>query len=146
MSDAGCPAVADPGMLLVALAHQHAIKVVPLVGPSSIVLGLMASGLNGQFFSFLGYLPQKKEDKIQKIKCIGALAHEQTFSCIETPYSNGKTLELFLQYLPSHLRLCIACDLTHTTQEVIQTKTIQAWRKNPPQDLHKRPTIFFIGV
>jgi 16S rRNA (cytidine1402-2'-O)-methyltransferase len=145
MSDAGCPGVADPGAKLVALAHQKGIRVVPLVGPSSILLSLMASGLNGQQFAFLGYLPVDKTQRNQKLKEIEkrSLSHKETQLFIETPYRNQHMLEAILSNCQPNTRLCVACDISLPT-EMIVTKTISAWKNTTLPDLHKRPTIFLV--
>lgn len=145
MSDAGCPGVADPGAKLVALAHQKGIRVVPFVGPSSILLSLMASGLNGQQFAFLGYLPVDKTQRNQKLKEIEkrSLSHNETQLFIETPYRNQHMLEAILSCCQPNTRLCVACDLSLAT-EMIVTKTVSAWKNTALPDLHKRPTIFLV--
>jgi len=145
MSDAGCPGVADPGAKLVALAHQKGIRVVPFVGPSSILLSLMASGLNGQQFAFLGYLPVDKTQRNQKLKEIEkrSLSHKETQLFIETPYRNQHMLEAILSNCQPNTRLCVACDISLAT-EMIVTKTISAWKNTTLPDLHKRPTIFLV--
>lgn len=142
ISDAGCPGVADPGASLVAKAHEMGIKVVPLVGPSSILLALMGSGMNGQSFSFHGYLPI---DKNQRKKTLRTLEREsqdkqQTQLFIETPYRNNDMLDSLLQILHPSTRLCIACDL-NLEKEYIVTKSVAQWAKSKV-DLHKRPCIF----
>jgi 16S rRNA (cytidine1402-2'-O)-methyltransferase len=144
MSEAGCPGVADPGSEIVAEAHKRGIKVVPLVGSSSILLALMASGFNGQSFTFHGYLPIDKIERAKKIKELEALAtrFNQTQLFIETPFRNNPMLEEILRSCASKTRLCIACDLTSHT-ELVQTKTIAEWKQKVP-DLHKRPTIFLL--
>ena len=144
MSEAGCPGVADPGSDIVAKAHRMGIKVVPLVGPSSILLALMASGFNGQSFTFHGYLPIDKAQRSKKIKDLEMQAerNNQTQLFIETPFRNNPMLEEILRTCNPSTRLCIACDITAAT-EFIQTKPIQEWRKNVP-DLHKRPAIFLL--
>lgn len=145
MSDAGCPGIADPGAKLVELAHQKGIRVVPFVGPSSIVLSLMASGLNGQQFAFLGYLPIDKALRNQKLKEIEkrSLSHKETQLFIETPYRNQHMLEAILSVCQPNTRLCLACDISLVT-EMISTKTVANWKKNPLPDLHKRPTVFLL--
>ena len=145
MSDAGCPGVADPGARLVELAHQKGIRVVPFVGPSSILLSMMASGLNGQQFSFLGYLPVEKAQRNQKLKDIEkrSLTHKETQLFIETPYRNQHMLDAILSVCQLNTRLCIACDISLATEMII-TKTIAGWKKSPLPDLHKRPTVFLI--
>jgi 16S rRNA (cytidine1402-2'-O)-methyltransferase len=144
VSEAGCPAIADPGANLVRLAHEHQIKVVPLVGPSSILLALMASGLNGQRFCFYGYLPANKSERITALKQleIESAKHKQTQIFIETPYRNNAMLEDILAACKPTTQLCVACDLT-TASETIRTQSIAQWRKAIP-DLNKRPAIFLL--
>lgn len=144
MSDAGCPGVADPGAVIVKLAHEKNIKVVPLVGPSSILLSLMASGMNGQSFAFNGYLPIDKSDKKNTLKQLERLSLERNQSqlFIETPYRNNQLLEDLTQILSPQTQICVACDIT-LESEFIQTKTAAQWKKNKV-DLHKRPCIFII--
>ena len=145
MSDAGCPGVADPGARLVALAHQKGIRVVPLVGPSSILLSLMASGLNGQQFAFLGYLPVDKAQRVQKLKEIEkrAQTHKETQIFIETPYRNIHMLEAILSTCNANTRLCIASQIS-LPDEMIATKTISQWKQSALPDLHKKPTVFLL--
>ena len=145
MSDAGCPGIADPGAKLVALAHQKNIKVIPFVGPSSIVLSLMASGLNGQQFAFLGYLPVDKQARNVKLKEIEkrSLTHKETQIFIETPYRNQHMLEAILSTCHANTKLCIACDISLNT-EMIATKTVANWKQSPLPELHKRPTVFLL--
>lgn len=144
MSEAGCPGVADPGAEIVALAHEKGIKVVPMVGPSSILLALMASGFSGQSFTFHGYLPIDKLQRANKIKELEALAerHSQTQIFIETPFRNNPILEEILRSCKTETRLCIACDLT-SEDEFVQTKSIRDWKTKVPE-LHKRPAIFLL--
>jgi len=144
MSEAGCPAIADPGADIVEKAHRMGIKVVPLVGPSSILLALMASGFNGQSFTFHGYLPIDKADRSKRIRELESLAerNDQTQIFIETPFRNNPMVEEILKTAHPKTRLCIACDITSAT-EFIQTKTIAEWQKKVPE-LHKRPAIFLI--
>ena len=144
VSEAGCPAIADPGADIVRLAHQMDIRVVPLVGPSSILLALMASGMNGQSFTFNGYLPIDKAERKSKLKTLERLSSEnnQAQIFIETPYRNMKMLEDITTILHPNTRVCIACDLT-LPSEFIKTKTSKEW-KNNKEDLHKRPAIFII--
>jgi len=144
ISEAGCPGIADPGADVVKMAHEKNIQVVPLVGPSSIFLALMASGFNGQNFAFNGYLPKERPDRIKKIKELERLAQQkdQTQLFIETPYRNTHMLEDILTSCEGSTKLCIACDITLST-EYIKTKTIAAWKKQVP-DINKRPTIFLI--
>jgi 16S rRNA (cytidine1402-2'-O)-methyltransferase len=145
MSDAGCPAVADPGAQLVQLAHKKCIKVVPMVGPSSILLSLMASGLNGQQFAFLGYLPVEKLQRNQKLKEIEkrSASHKETQLFIETPYRNQAMLDAILQTCHAQTQLCIACDVSLATETIV-TKSIANWKASPPIDIHKRPCLFLI--
>lgn len=144
MSEAGCPGVADPGAVIVKLAHERGIQVVPLVGPSSILLALMGSGMNGQSFAFNGYLPIDKGEKKSMLKNLERLSFEkdQAQIFIETPYRNNKLLEDILQSLLNSTRLCIAADITLPT-EYIKTLSINDWKKTKV-DLHNRPTIFII--
>ena len=144
MSEAGCPGVADPGAVIVKLAHERGIQVVPLVGPSSILLALMGSGMNGQSFAFNGYLPIDKSEKKSALKNLERLSFEkdQAQIFIETPYRNNKLLEDILQSLQNSTRLCIATDITLPT-EFIKTLSINDWKKTKV-DLHNRPTIFII--
>ena len=144
MSEAGCPGVADPGAVIVKLAHEKGIQVVPLVGPSSILLAVMASGMNGQSFAFNGYLPIDAQEKKSAIKQFEKLSQEKNQSqlFIETPYRNNKLIEDLIQTLHPNTQLCIACDITLPT-EFIKTKSINDWKKNKV-DLHKRPCIFII--
>ena len=146
MSDAGCPGVADPGAKLVALAHQKNIKVVPSVGPSSILLSLMGSGLNGQQFAFLGYLPVDKAQRIQKLKEIEkrAQTHHETQIFIETPYRNMHMLEAILSTCHASTRLCIASQVS-LSDEFIATKTISGWKQSALPDLHKKPVVFLLS-
>ena len=142
LSEAGLPAVADPGSLVVALAHKKNIPVKPLVGPSSLMLALMASGMNGQKFSFEGYLPKESGSLKKQIKHLQQLSarDQRAIICIETPYRNNKLLENFLKFLHPDTRLCVATDLTLAT-EYIKTLPVHKWHKQKP-DLHKRPTVF----
>ena len=144
MSEAGCPGIADPGSDLIHLAHQKGIKVVPLVGPSSILMALMASGFNGQSFAFHGYLPIDKVQRIKKLKELEAAAnkHNQTQLFIETPFRNNALLDDILKNVGLQTQLCIGCNLT-ADDEFIQTKSIIQWKKQVP-DLHKKPTIFIL--
>jgi 16S rRNA (cytidine1402-2'-O)-methyltransferase len=144
MSESGCPGIADPGADIVKLAHEKGIQVVPLVGPSSILLALMASGMNGQSFAFNGYLPIDKNDKKQALKSFERLSQEKNQSqlFIETPYRNNKLMEDLLQILQPNTYLCVACDITLPT-EYIKTKTVNQWKKEKA-DLHNRPCIFII--
>lgn len=145
MSEAGCPGIADPGAKLVELAHSKGIKVVPLVGPSSILLGLMGSGLNGQQFTFLGYLPVDKAARNLRLKEIEKRSQQQfeTQIFIETPYRNQHMLEAILTSCNENTRLCVACNVS-LESELIETKTIANWRKSKQPDLHKQPTVFLL--
>jgi len=144
MSEAGCPGVADPGAVIVKLAHEKGIQVIPLVGPSSILLALMASGMNGQSFAFNGYVPIDASEKKHTLKALEKLSVDKNQSqlFIETPYRNNKMLEDILQSLNPATHLCIATDITLPT-EYIKTKRISDWKK-VKVDLHNRPTIFII--
>ena len=148
MSEAGCPGIADPGAKLAQLAHQKGVRVAPLVGPSSILMGLMASGLNGQRFTFLGYIPADKAARIQRLKEIERISakNHETQIFIETPYRNQHLFEDILAQCQSNTRLCIACNIS-LEDEFIVTKTISEWnkmQKNTLPDLHKKPTVFLI--
>ena len=144
MSEAGCPGVADPGAVIVKLAHEKGIQVIPLVGPSSILLAMMASGMNGQSFTFNGYLPIDKGEKKSALKNLEKISQDKNQSqlFIETPYRNNKLLEDILQTLQPSTHLCIAADITLPT-EYIKTLRIQDWKK-VKTDLHNRSTIFII--
>lgn len=144
MSEAGCPGVADPGAEIVALAHSKNIKVVPLVGPGSILLALMASGFNGQSFTFHGYLPIDKIQRSKKVRELESQSEriDQTQLFIETPFRNNQLLEELLKSCNPQTRLCIACNLT-ADDEFIKTQTIAGWKANIP-DLHKKPVIFLL--
>ena len=144
ISEAGCPGVADPGQQLVAIAQQINVPVKPLVGPNSILLALMASGMNGQQFQFVGYLPIDIGEKIKVIKNLESESKQKncTQIFIETPYRNNQLLETLTKTLQPQTKICVAVDLTAST-EMIQTKTAQQWKAAMPQ-LHKRPAIFLI--
>lgn len=144
LSEAGCPAIADPGSEIVKLAHEKNIKVVPLVGPSSIILALMSSGMNGQSFSFNGYLPIDKQERKSAIKRFEKLSGEfnQSQLFIETPYRNNALLEDLIKTLNPHTQLCVACDLTLPTED-ISSMSISEW-KSAKKDYHKRPSIFIL--
>ncbi len=144
MSEAGCPGIADPGADIVAEAHKRGIKVVPLVGPSSILLALMASGFSGQSFTFNGYLPIDKVERAKKIKSLEqiALTRKQTQIFIETPFRNNPLIEEILRSCAPSTKLCIAANITGPN-EFIKTQPIFAWRKEKP-DMHKQPAIFLI--
>ena len=144
ISEAGCPGVADPGAEVVALAHRKGIQVVPLTGPSSILLALMGSGMNGQSFTFNGYLPIDRSERKQHLKVLEKRSrdHGQTQIFIETPYRNNKLMEDLIQHLKGETRLCVAADLT-LSSEFIQTRPVKEWKRKLP-DLHKRPAIFLL--
>jgi len=144
LSEAGCPAIADPGAQPVRLAHALGIRVVPLVGPSSIALALMASGLNGQRFSFHGYLPAERNGRIEQIARLerDSRANGSTQIFIEAPHRNDHLIADLLQSCNPETQLCIATDLTTATEQV-RTMTVGAWRKKPPS-IGKRPTIFLL--
>lgn len=144
VSEAGIPCVADPGNIIVTIAHRKNIEVVPLTGPSSILLALMASGMNGQNFAFTGYLPINKNERIRKIKHLEYLSSKenQTQIFMETPYRNQKLAEDILSVCNGETRLCIACNIT-LKDEFIKTKTIKEWKKKLP-DLNKKPTVFLL--
>ena len=144
ISEAGVPGVADPGAEIIRMAHHYKLPVVPLVGPSSILLSLMASGLNGQNFAFNGYLPVKRPQRIQSIKKLEKKSAEnkQTQLFIETPYRNNALIEDIFASCNPNTWLCIACDITLPTEYIV-TRQIKDWKRNIP-DLHKRPAIFLI--
>ncbi|ROV56061.1 SAM-dependent methyltransferase [Neisseria chenwenguii] len=146
LSEAGCPAVADPGADLVALAHRRGFEVRPLVGPSSLLLALMASGANGQNFAFKGYLPSEKNERIAALKALEQRSRQccETQLFIETPYRNDALLADAVAHLHPETRLCTACDLTLPTQSII-SQPVAAWRKlKGLPNLKKRPTIFVL--
>lgn len=145
MSEAGVPAVADPGAKMVKMAHQNGIKVVPLVGPSSILLALMASGFNGQEFAFHGYLPIDSGKRKQAIVQLEGESrrHDRTQIFMETPYRNNEMLKSLLEICSAETRLCTATDITLETEEII-SKQISEWSSAPLPNLQKRPTIFLI--
>jgi len=144
MSEAGCPGIADPGADIVAEAHKRGIKVVPLVGPSSILLALMASGFNGQSFAFWGYLPIDKEQRAKRIKDLdlSASRYKQTQIFIETPFRNNQLFEEVLKSCKPNTQICVASNLT-AEDEFIKTQSVYNWR-NEEIDLHKKPTIFLM--
>ena len=143
LSEAGCPAIADPGADLVRLAHTKNIRVVPLVGPSSVILALMASGLNGQQFAFNGYLPIDSAERKRAIKRLEKISREsgQAQIFIETPYRNDSLLAELLKTLSGNTQLCVACDLT-LPSEYIRTMAVNEWQRTTYETLHKRPAIF----
>ncbi len=146
ISEAGVPGVADPGALVAAACHRRGIRVVPLVGPSSILMSIMASGLNGQSFAFNGYLPVKPPERARAIKALErrAQTEHQSQIFIEAPYRNVKLVEQLLSVCSPATRLTIACDIT-SPEEIILTRTIEQWRKVAMPDIAKRPTIFIMG-
>ena len=144
ISEAGCPAVADPGADLVAIAQQRGLRVKPLVGPSSILMSLMASGFNGQSFAFVGYLPIDTASRTKRLKTMEQriMHDDQTQIFIETPYRNNALLADLLRHLPASMRLCVACDITGERESII-TRTIKQWATLHPV-LEKVPTIFLL--
>ena len=145
MSEAGCPAVADPGALLVRRAHELGIAVKPMVGPSSLLLALMASGLDGQRFAFHGYLPAREPERSRRIvELEGESArNKQTQIFIETPYRNGVMFTALLSACRPRTRLCVATDLTLGSEGIL-TRRVADWKSAPPPDLDKRPTVFLL--
>ena len=146
ISEAGCPGVADPGAEVVKYAHIQKIRVIPMVGPSSILLSLMASGMNGQNFAFIGYIPVKPIERIKAIKDIEkrSALENQTQIFIEAPYRNNQLINDLAKNLGEQTRLCVACDLTLET-EFIKTLTVGQWKREIP-DLNKRPAIFLLSA
>lgn len=147
LSEAGLPCVADPGMMITRQAQRMGIEVMPLVGPSSLMLALMASGLNGQSFAFVGYLPVDRHERTLAIRNLESrsLKERQTQLFIEAPYRNNQMLEALSETLMGETRICVACDLTLPTQ-YIRTLTAHQWKKERTKiDLHKRNTVFCIG-
>ena len=145
VSEAGCPAVADPGAALVALAQDKGFRVTPMIGPSSILLALMGSGLSGQNFAFHGYLPAKEDLRQKKIVALekDSRTERRTQIFIETPYRNRQMFEALLKTCSPQTRVCIATNLTHEN-EAITTRTIAAWKKAPPPDIDRHPTVFLL--
>ena len=145
ISEAGCPGVADPGSRIVEVARSEGYRIIPLVGPSSIIMGLMSSGFNGQNFCFSGYLPYDSGERKRKLNAMvrEISTSNQTQIFIETPYRNNKLLAELTHLLPPHMRLCVACDLT-SPNEVIVVKSIKEWQ-NAPMDFSKRPAIFLLS-
>lgn len=145
MSEAGCPAVADPGALLVRRAHQLGVTVRPMVGPSSLLLALMASGLEGQRFAFHGYLPAREPERGQRISQLEQESNRlgQTQIFIETPYRNAALFQALIAACRAQTRLCLAIDLTLPSEAVL-TKSIAEWRQSPIPVLDKRPTVFLL--
>ncbi|MEI7613060.1 MAG: SAM-dependent methyltransferase [Betaproteobacteria bacterium] len=145
ISEAGCPAVADPGANLVALAHLEGIQVIPLTGPSSILLALMGSGLSGQNFAFHGYLPAKEEQRQKRISELekDSLREKRAQIFIETPYRNRQMLETLIRGCSAQTRICVATDLT-LASEKISTRTTAEWKKQELPDIDRRPTVFLL--
>lgn len=144
ISEAGCPGVADPGQALISIAQEMNVVIKPLVGPNSILLALMASGMNGQQFQFVGYLPIDNNQRVKSIKDLEMESAKKkcTQVFIETPYRNNQLIEALLKNTNNSTKLCIAVDITGK-DEWIKTKTIAEWQKNKP-DIHKRPAIFLL--
>lgn len=144
LSEAGCPGVADPGAVVVGMAHKLGWKVVPLVGPSSILLALMASGLNGQSFVFHGYLPIDRNDRGRALRFMEKEAQQrfQTQIFMETPYRNNQLMGDIIAHCQPETRVCVACNIT-APDAFVQTKTIREWKSQLP-DLHKKPTVFLL--
>ena len=147
MSDAGCPGIADPGSEIIKLAHRKGIKVTPLVGPSSIVLSIMASGFNGQNFAFNGYLPIEKVERSKKIKELESVCikYKQAQFFIETPYRNGSLFEDLIKTLQSSTQLLVATNITLGDESII-VKPISAWKKVTVPEFYKKPTVFGIYI
>jgi len=145
ISEAGCPAVADPGANLVALAQKEGIRVVPLIGPSSLLLALMASGLSGQNFAFHGYLPAKEDERRKRLKSLENESRQEkrTQLFIETPYRNRQMFDAVVSSCSPQTRLCVATDLS-LPSESVRTKNIDDWRKNEAPDIDRRPTVFLL--
>jgi 16S rRNA (cytidine1402-2'-O)-methyltransferase len=145
MSDAGCPGIADPGADVVRLAHQKNIQVVPMVGPSSVVLSIMASGFNGQNFAFVGYLPIDKSQKVKRLKELEQLAirQKQAQFFIETPYRNEQLFDVLLETLSPQTLIFVGKDITSPNQYLV-SKTAGEWKKNKKPEMHKVPVVFGI--
>lgn len=146
ISEAGCPGIADPGQQLVAIAHEMNVNVKPLVGPNSVLLALMASGMNGQQFRFVGYLPIKDPERNKAIKELESESAKKTCTqvFIETPYRNNQLIEALLSICQPSTKICIAVDLTGD-KEFIKTRSVTEWKKDKP-DIHKRPAIFLLDA
>ena len=146
LSEAGLPCIADPGNIMEEWAHQNGVKVVPISGPSSIILALISSGFNGQEFTFNGYLPIDKNQRKSKIQFLESTIQKTGYTQIfmETPYRNNQLFEDLSKILSPSTKLCIASNINHPTEEFIKTQTIKDWQKNKPE-LHKIPTIFVLG-
>ena len=146
LSEAGLPCIADPGNLMVKWCHENNIKVIPINGPSSIVLALISSGFNGQEFTFNGYLPIDKSEKKQKIQFLENQVQKSGYSQIfmETPYRNNQLLEDLIKFLNPNTKICIAANINHPTEEFIKTQKISDWKNQKPE-LHKIPAVFVLG-
>ena len=146
LSEAGLPCIADPGNIMVKWSHENDIKVIPINGPSSIILALISSGFNGQEFTFHGYLPIDKSQKSQKLKYLETHVQKTGYSQIfmETPYRNNQLFDDLCKSLSPNTKLCIAANINHPTDEFIKTKTIKDWQKDKPE-LHKIPAVFVLG-
>lgn len=146
LSEAGLPCIADPGNIMVKWSHENDIKVIPINGPSSIILALISSGFNGQEFTFHGYLPIDKSQKSQKLKYLETHVQKTGYSQIfmETPYRNNQLFDDLCKSLSANTKLCIAANINHPTDEFIKTKTIKDWQKDKPE-LHKIPAVFVLG-
>ncbi|MCB9222776.1 MAG: SAM-dependent methyltransferase [Crocinitomicaceae bacterium] len=146
ISESGYPAVADPGYLIVAEAQRNGVKVVPLVGPSSLLMALAASGMNGQGFTFNGYLPVKEPDRSKQLQFIIGLVQKTSFSqiFIETPYRNEVIFKDFIKHCPSDMKVCVALDITGPNETIV-TQSIADWKKNPFR-FDKTPCVFILGV
>ena len=146
LSEAGLPCIADPGNLMVKWCHENNIKVIPINGPSSIILALISSGFNGQEFTFHGYLPIDKEQKKKQILFLENQVQKSGYSQIfmETPYRNNQLLEDFIKFLNPNTKLCIAANINHPTEEFINTLKISDWKNKKPE-LHKIPAVFVLG-
>lgn len=145
ISEAGCPAIADPGASLVALAQEEGIRVIPMIGPSSILLALMGSGLSGQNFAFHGYLPAKDDQRKKRLKELekDSLQEKRTQIFIETPYRNRQMLDTLINTCTSNTRICVATDLT-LDSECIMTRTPSEWRRQGVPNIDRRPTVFLL--
>ena len=146
LSEAGLPCIADPGNLMVKWCHENNIKVIPINGPSSIILALISSGFNGQEFTFHGYLPIDKEQKKKQILFLENQVQKSGYSQIfmETPYRNNQLLEDLIKFLNPNTKLCIAANINHPTEEFIKTLKISDWKNKKPE-LHKIPAVFVLG-
>ncbi len=146
LSEAGLPCIADPGNLMVKWSHENNIKVIPINGPSSIILALISSGFNGQEFTFNGYLPIDREQKKKQILFLENQVQKSGYSQIfmETPYRNNQLLEDLIKFLNPNTKLCIAANINHPTEEFIKTQKISDWKNKKPE-LHKIPAVFVLG-